>query len=110
METNRVGWQDDPERPGIQRYWEGDGWSVDIAPRPKPEPVWKQARVIALGVLVAAAVVFTVVRLNAGPSDQECMTQRQQQITDELEAEVAIGGGTDRTIRYASAECVGRGF
>jgi hypothetical protein len=71
------GWYDDPLRPGIQMYWDGDDYSDDVAPRPTPEPAYKQARVIALGILMALAVVFVVVRLlDDSPSETECAGQR----------------------------------
>lgn len=75
METAKAGWYADPERPGIERYWEGTAWSTEIAPRPKPEPAWKQARIIALGILIAAACVFAFIRFSQ-PSDTECANQR----------------------------------
>lgn len=75
VETKKVGWHPDPDRPGIERYWEGEGWSTEIAPRLKPEAGWKQARIIALGILIAAACVFAFVRLSQ-PSDAECANQR----------------------------------
>lgn len=76
------GWRDDPERPGIQRYWSGGGWDDGIQPRPKPEPAWKGARVIALGILIAAAVVFTIWRASQ-PTDLECLTQQTEVLTGE---------------------------
>ena len=39
-----------------------------------PEPAWRQARAITLGILVAAAVIFTVWRIQQ-PSDMECQMQ-----------------------------------
>ena len=68
------GWRDDPKRPGIQRYWEGEQWAADIPPRAKPEPWWWQARVVVLGVLVAAAVIFLVSRVGQ-ISDEDCREQ-----------------------------------
>lgn len=59
----KPGWYKDPERPGIQRYWDGDDWATEIAPRAIPEPAWKQARVIAFGILMAIAVLYVLTRL-----------------------------------------------
>ena len=70
----KPGWYEERARPGIERYWDGREWSTDIAPRAKPTPVWKQARMIALGILIAAAVIFTAYRLSQ-PSDLECSLQ-----------------------------------
>lgn len=55
---NQAGWREDPQRPGIQRYWFGKGWADDIPPRPSPEPIWRAAAPTALGVLVAFAAIF----------------------------------------------------
>ncbi len=51
------GWRDDPQRPGLQRYWVGGGWADDIAARPAPDPIWRSATATALGVLIALAAV-----------------------------------------------------
>lgn len=67
-------WKDDPERPGIQRYWTGEGWADDIPPRAKPDTTWKQARVIALAIAIVAAGIFTLWRIQQ-PSEAECRTQ-----------------------------------
>lgn len=76
------GWREDPERPGVQRYWGGSGWDKSIPPRPKPEPAWKQARVVALGILIAGAALFTFDRLSQ-PSDLDCTIQRGEALTGE---------------------------
>lgn len=34
--TTPPGWHDDPERPGTQRYWDGDQWTD--GPQPEPDP------------------------------------------------------------------------
>lgn len=70
----KPGWYEERARPGIERYWDGQDWSTDIAPRAKPEPAWKSARKVALGVLIAAAVIFMFYRLSQ-PSDTECAIQ-----------------------------------
>lgn len=89
----KAGWYEERSRPGIERYWDGHAWATDVAPRAKPTPMWKQARMVALGVLIAAAVVFTFWRLNQ-PSDLECSIQAM---------DVATG---DRTA--VESACVGR--
>lgn len=58
-----AGWYDDPKRPGMQRYWVDGNWDDLIAPRQKPEPVWKRAQPIALGALVALIAFWTLLRL-----------------------------------------------
>lgn len=77
-----AGWYDDPKRPGVQRYWVDGRWDDSIAPRPKPEPAWKQARVMVLGILIAAAFIFTFWRLSQ-PSDLDCSLQRLEVTTGE---------------------------
>lgn len=78
--TDRPGWRDDPDRPGIERYWSGQGWDNTIAPRPKPEPALKQVRIVVLAILIAAAILFTAWRMTQ-PSDLECSTQKLQVLT-----------------------------
>lgn len=80
--SQSAGWYDDPKRPGIQRYWVNGNWDDTIAPRPKPEPAWKQARVVVLGILIAAAFIFTVWRLQQ-PSEFDCAIQRAEVLTGE---------------------------
>lgn len=70
----KPGWRDDPDRPGIERYWSGTGWDDTIAPRAKPDPSWKQARVVVLGILIAAAIIFMIWRANQ-PSTFDCLEQ-----------------------------------
>lgn len=74
-DMTQPGWRDDPDRPGIERYWTGSEWDDEIAPRPKPDPTWKQARVVVLGILIACAVIFTIWRASQ-PTEMECQMQR----------------------------------
>ena len=71
------GWYPAPGRPGLEQYWDGTEWSTDVPPRPKPEPAWKQARVIALGVLIAVAVLFVFWRMSQ-PSSFDCLEQQRE--------------------------------
>lgn len=73
-DPSQPGWRDDPERPGVQRYWTGSGWDDTIPPRSTPEPSWKQARVVVLGILIAAAVIFMIWRAQQ-PSALDCLEQ-----------------------------------
>lgn len=92
IENDRPGWRDDVRRPGIQRYWDGAGWDKSIPPRPKPEPAWKGARVIALGILIAVACIWLVWQASQ-PSDAECSLQRLKvSIGERLSVESACIG------------------
>lgn len=82
------GWYDDPNRPGILRYWANGQWDDSIPPRAKPDPpqsTWKGARVIALGILIACAAVFVIYNLSQ-PSDLECATQQLEVATGDRSA------------------------
>jgi len=88
-EPSKPGWRDDPERPGIERYWTGSEWDDSIAPRGKAEPAWKRARVVVLGILIAAAIIFTLSRLSQ-PSDVDCAMQELEVLRGER---VAVESG-----------------
>lgn len=79
---SRPGWYDDPDSPGLQRYWAGSEWHREMPPRAKPEPALKQARIIAVGILIAAAVVFVVWR-SQQLSDLECLDQAREVVRGE---------------------------
>lgn len=70
------GWHDDPEDPTSVRYWDGEAWG-NRAPRPtetpKPQSTWKGARIVAFGILIAAATIFAIYQWTA-PSEAECAT------------------------------------
>lgn len=77
------GWYDDPQRPGILRYWANGQWDDSIPPRPKPDPpqpAWKGARVIALGILIACAAVWFIYNLTQ-PTELDCSLQRLEYTT-----------------------------
>lgn len=80
-----TGWRDDPDRPGIQRYWADGGWDDTIPPREKPASTWKIARAVALGILLALAAVLVVVWLNQ-PSDLDCARQAAEKAMGERSA------------------------
>lgn len=73
------GWYPDPYMANTQRFWDGERWTEQAAPAP-PTPksapgMQKGIAVVAIGILVALAAVFTVYRISQ-PSDIECSTQR----------------------------------
>ena len=53
----KPGWREDPERPGVDRYWTGSEWDDTIAPRSTPNTAWIP---VALGLLLAALVLFAI--------------------------------------------------
>lgn len=68
------GWYGDKDDPSSVVYWDGEAWG-NRAPKPaeapKPEPVWKRARPVALGILVAVAACWAVWTMTA-PSELDC--------------------------------------
>lgn len=68
------GWHPDPEDATSLRYWDGEAWTAR-APQPPPPAaapsVWRQGRVIALGILMAVGVLWAVSALTA-PSEVDC--------------------------------------
>lgn len=56
--NDRPGWRDDPQRPGIERYWTGSAWDDTIAPRAKPGMSAQQAWGLVLAAIVVAGVAY----------------------------------------------------
>ena len=56
-DLSKPGWREDPERPGVDRYWDGSGWDDTIAPRSTPNTAWLN---VLVALLVAAAVVYAI--------------------------------------------------
>lgn len=56
-DLSRPGWREDPERPGVDRYWTGSEWDDAIVPRATPNTGWLN---VLVALLVAAAVVFAI--------------------------------------------------
>lgn len=81
-----AGWYRDPRMAGTQRYWDGSAWTDNVAPLPPPAPkqrgVLGSARIVALGILMAIAVLVVFVKVTQPSRDLDCATQR---------AEVAAG-------------------
>ena len=88
-----AGWYPDATMPGTQRYWNGQDWSDHVAPTSakKQASVFTQARVIALGILMAVGVLWFVF---AGPLSKPSGLECAAQIAGE-----ATGQG------YASPDC-----
>lgn len=84
-DLSKPGWREDPDRPGVDRYWTGSEWDDAIPARSTPASSTKQLRLIVLGILVAAAIVFTIWRLQQ-PSDMDCLMQQIEVTTGERAA------------------------
>lgn len=61
-----AGWYPDTTMPGTHRYWNGQEWSDHVAPAAgadgkKQTSVFTQARVIALGILMAVGILWVLV-------------------------------------------------
>lgn len=56
-DLSKPGWREDPNRPGVQRYWTGSEWDDTIPARSTPATGWIA---VALGLLLAALVLFAI--------------------------------------------------
>lgn len=84
--------------PGTQRYWDGGAWSDHVAPVATAEPrnthsAGRGVIIVAVGILVAVAVVWFVTWLRT-PSDFDCAIQR-----------VEVANGSRDAVQSA---CIGR--
>lgn len=89
MTNTAPGWYPDPNAPERQRYYDGSAWTDQVAyalaPQ-KPDSV-RQAVVIAVGILVAAAVVWFVYGLMTANDDLECATENAERVQSGLPTE-----------------------
>lgn len=56
-DLSKPGWREDPDRPGVSRYWTGSEWDDTIPARPTPSTAWMP---VALGLVLAAVVLFAI--------------------------------------------------
>lgn len=56
-DLSKPGWREDPDRPGVDRYWTGSEWDDTIPARATPATAWMP---VALGLLLAAVVLFAI--------------------------------------------------
>lgn len=56
-DRSKPGWREDPDRPGVDRYWTGSEWDDTIPPRSTPSTAWMG---VALGLVLAAVVLFAI--------------------------------------------------
>jgi len=82
------GFYPDPKIPSVLRFWDGEQWTDQVTPLPPatpPRSMFRDVRVIALGVVLGVVCLVVLVNLWTSwtqPSDSECALQR---------AEVAMG-------------------
>lgn len=56
-DSSKPGWREDPERPGIERYWTGSEWDDAIPARSAPNTAWIA---VAIGLALAVLVLFVI--------------------------------------------------
>lgn len=66
--SKEAGWYPDADRPGMLRYFDGHAWTQRrrAANGTSGPDVWTIARGVALGVLVAVAILYVLGRLLYG--------------------------------------------
>ncbi|QSR27093.1 hypothetical protein CFH99_15815 [Nocardioides aromaticivorans] len=72
------GWYPYPPMIGTQRYWDGAEWlgePAPLGPQGGGIDTWKGIRIVAVGILAAAATIYVVYRWSQ-PSDLDCSLQR----------------------------------
>lgn len=60
--TTPAGWYPDPKMASTQRYWDGEGWTEQVAPMQTttPAPASEPANPILIGLGYLLAVVFPI--------------------------------------------------
>lgn len=54
---SKPGWREDPDRPGVDRYWTGSEWDDTIPARSTPNTAWIA---IVVGLVLAGVVLFAI--------------------------------------------------
>lgn len=84
-----AGWYAHPKMAGTRRYWDGDKWTDHIAPveQPRAEPkqigVMTIARGVALGLLIALALLWAYTSLASSNDGLECETRNAERVLGE---------------------------
>lgn len=80
------GWYADPVMPGTQRYWDGSAWSEHVAPAGSaaastsgPASSGMGPWAIALGVLIAAGVIWLIYSVATANDDLDCAVKNTEQ-------------------------------
>lgn len=58
-DLSKPGWREDPDRPGVDRYWTGSEWDDTIPARTTPATAWIG---VLLGLAVAAFVIYLILQ------------------------------------------------
>lgn len=75
----KAGWYPDPEMAGTRRYWDGAAWTDNRAPAESKSPNFlTQARVIAVGILIAVAVIFVLYRVAHSTDNVDCAAKNME--------------------------------
>jgi hypothetical protein len=56
-----AGWYPDPQMASTQRYWDGERWTEQVAPLPRPATATTQAANVFLLLVAAGAILLLVV-------------------------------------------------
>lgn len=56
-DQSKPGWREDPDRPGVDRYWTGSAWDDTVPARSTRNTAWIG---VALGLALAAVVLFAL--------------------------------------------------
>lgn len=122
--TPPPGWYPDPDRPAMQRYWDGSAWTEQRMPQPtwgehrasqaKPEPLNAQALRWVLGGLAVVAVIAAVVISDGGTDSgskpsavdrNNAQAQREFRICEQQADQIARTQGADAASEHLD-QCV----
>ena len=109
-----AGWYPDPDRPAMQRYWDGSAWTEHRASQAKPEPLNAQALHWVLGGLAVVAVIVAVVISDGTPDSgskpsavdrNNDQAQREFRICEQQADQIARTQGADAASEHLD-QCV----
>jgi Protein of unknown function (DUF2510) len=87
--THPAGWYPHPSMVGTLRYWDGNAWTVQVAPAAAPPPassggpgVLTIAAGVVLGVAVLILGIWFILGVVTANDDLECATENAQRVQD----------------------------